>query len=69
MSETKTDDTPAFPSYDADRVGLSKREWYAGMAMQGLIERYGSDGYASCANSAFSHADAMLAHEPTQESD
>lgn len=29
-------DEPAFPTYH-DPVGLTKREWFAGMAMQGCL--------------------------------
>lgn len=43
--------------------GLSKREYFAGLAMQGLLSKHGDDDYAtdSIAKYAISHADALLA--------
>jgi hypothetical protein len=46
--------------------GLTKREWFAGLAMQGLLS---NSDYASttsgCASDAWNQADAMLEHQAT----
>lgn len=40
--------------------GIELRDWFAGMAMQGLLARYGTDAsIADIASSAFTVADAM----------
>ena len=63
MSEAKQDGGPAFPSvgegfgnptYSAP--GMSLRQWYAGMAMQGLLVRY--ETVNAC--DAFRIADDMI---------
>ncbi len=79
-SETQTDGGPAFPTnpmaeamrgLDDDSVhsGLSKREWFAGMALQGLCANPASADRlkGDIELLAFKIADAMLSHEPTQE--
>lgn len=41
--------------------GLTKREWYAGLAMQSMIERWmGDDRVADCAKMAVKAADLLL---------
>lgn len=63
----------AFVSSDADRStpdkngfgyqGLTKRELFAGMAMQGLLAKHGEDDYPAETLSQYArkHADALLA--------
>ena len=43
--------------------GLTKREHFAGLAMQGILAKYGPDNQndATTARDAISHADALLA--------
>lgn len=68
----KNDDGgPAFPQNDAavNRInnhdGMSLRDWFAGMVLQGLAERLSLTGdglwYRDLADEAFKLADAMLA--------
>jgi len=62
----KTDgDSPAFPWGRENVGGLTKRQWYAGMAMQGILS---SDipneiREAQVVGWAWSMADVMLAQE------
>lgn len=58
----------AFPSHFGGTVcepelGLTKREWFAGLAMQGLIanRNYGSQLVHTCSYLAVEHADALIA--------
>lgn len=63
------DNTPAFPSEDIHvndivikNFGLTKREWFAGMALQGILAYYGNSGNETkIAQYCFGFADAMLA--------
>jgi hypothetical protein len=51
-------------SLESTHVGLSLRDWFAGLAMQGLMAAPGSWGYdasAKRAAEAYKTADAMLA--------
>lgn len=66
MSEIK-DGGPAFPGVTGP--GISKREWYAGMAIQGLASQDGwyfgtvakpHDPWPDVAKTAFQIADAMI---------
>ena len=67
----KPDGGPAFPfeyniRNEDDRIahtGMSLRQWYAGMAMQGLLAN-GKNGDIS--GWAFIYADAMIAEEEKQ---
>ena len=64
MSEAKQDGGPAFPAvtksdYPREKFGMSLRQWYAGMAMQGLLAHYGHQG-DNLAPTAFSVADDMI---------
>ena len=61
---------PAFPiksSLDADvERGLTKREWMAGMALQGLLSSIGDvamPNYNGTARKALNYADAILLQE------
>lgn len=68
----KNGDLPASPiSYDArmmaaytkgEAIGLTKREYFAAMAMQGLLAKHGDDDYQAeqIAGYAVAHADALL---------
>jgi hypothetical protein len=40
--------------------GLTKREHFAGLAMQGLVSHYGADGASDCSVLACKYADALL---------
>jgi len=57
-------DMPAMPIprgvYNNDTAGLTKREHFAGLAMQGLLAHYGADGASDCAILACKYADALL---------
>ena len=47
---------------EAGRNGMSLREWFAGMAMQGLWSNPGCDySHEEAAETAYKQADAMLA--------
>lgn len=47
--------------------GMTLRQWYAGLAMQGLCANSAQDyGHADAAAYAFNLADAMLAHEEAE---
>lgn len=55
--------------------GMSLRDWFAGMAMQGQLaacavgyEYTGSDARLKCAIEAYQHADAMLVARERKES-
>lgn len=53
---------PAFPdNWDATRPGLTKREYFAAMAMQGLLSKDRLPTYDEVANYALAQADALLA--------
>ena len=65
---SKDTSAPAFPHEDsmsaAFRPGLTKREWYAGLAMQGTIASQTPDESIDsemCAQWCFEMADAMIA--------
>jgi hypothetical protein len=64
MSDKPDDGGPAFPSHpDSAYAGMTLRDWFAGMALQGMIaahwtERYDYDSYSDC---AYSMADSMIA--------
>ena len=40
--------------------GLTKREHFAGLAMQGFIIQFGNDGASVCASLAVEYTDALL---------
>ena len=63
----KNADLPAMPNYDFTEYGqllviggLTKREYFAGLAMQGLLSKFGS-GDITVAKDAVIYADALLA--------
>ena len=82
---TKSDGGAAFPQSAIDNQGridyadqmgfggMTLRQWYAGMAMQGILahpnalgkcaQKLGESVYESLAPMAFECADAMIAHE------
>jgi hypothetical protein len=54
--------------HDTDYMGLTKREHFAGLAMQSLLAHYGTDGADECASYAVEYANALLkALEPDNE--
>lgn len=84
MSKRPNDGGPAFPrpvsegnsNFVWEQDGMTLRQWYAGMALQGLcssnklLEKFlgtagelGTTFLVVLASSAFEAADAMLAHE------
>jgi|TARA_B110000908_G_scaffold167345_1_gene220114 hypothetical protein len=64
-------DKPAMPLHDdalAGYEGLTKREHFAGLAMQSLLAHYGTDGADECASYAVEYANALLkALEPDND--
>ena len=55
----------AFPHPDntlSSKIGLTKREYFAAMAMQGLLAHHGDGDYSrdSIASYAVAHADELL---------
>ena len=64
MTENIDDGGPAFPVDRAARKhdGMSLRDWFAGMAMQGLLSDPRYEGtQAQAVESSYRTADAMLA--------
>jgi len=62
---------PAFPAYYANKSGMSLRDWFAGMAMQALLQTgpcnwCGKRSADDSAALAYRLADAMLSQR-TQE--
>ena len=56
----KGDITVAY-DHDTDSASrLTKREHFAGLAMQALVSHYGADGASDCAILACKYADALL---------
>jgi hypothetical protein len=52
-------------SYEAT-TGMTLRQWYAGMVLQGLLSSMAAHGvtdYSELAHDAFMAADKMIAHE------
>jgi hypothetical protein len=64
----KLANTPAYPhvehnddgTYWLTHQGLTKRELFAAMAMQGLLSDNSSLGYLEVARDAVKHADALI---------
>lgn len=60
---TKKDGGPAFPMYRSGignyDPGMTLRDWFAGMAMQALIQRRGT--FSSNSAASYEIADAMIA--------
>jgi hypothetical protein len=55
------DGGPAFPTSSGGVEGMSLRDWYAGMAMKGLLASSGTAGLASeFAKTSFMQADEMI---------
>lgn len=69
----KNDGGPIYPFQELDAsgmprtalyTGMSLRQWYAGMAMQGLLSNPNRDWtYSDYIDGAFDYADAMIEHE------
>jgi hypothetical protein len=63
---------PAFPVHD-DTIygGQDVRQWYAGLAMQGILAGLprAAHDVASCADLAVKHADALIAELKRTEGD
>ena len=57
-------DKPAMPIprgvYNDDTAGLTKREHFAGLAMQALLAKYGNENAEDCASYAVEYANALL---------
>jgi len=55
---------PVHPAMDNERLqGMSLRDWFAGMALQGTLGALGENDYlkaAFVARAAYAYADAML---------
>lgn len=66
MNPDKRNNYPAFPEVCNGQIspGMSLRDWFAGMAMQGLIANCWADSpetpYSQFAFSAYQMADCML---------
>ena len=57
----KNSDKPVHPdNWDATLHGLTKREYFAAMALQGLASRQGSPAFEHEAEQAVKYADALL---------
>ena len=72
MSDIKNDGGPAFPTLTSGSHssgtwlpdmtdGMSLRDWFAGMALQGMLAQGGEASPTDYAMAAFRMADAMLA--------
>jgi hypothetical protein len=63
MSNTKNNGGPAFPVVDEMEtyLGMSKRDYFAAMAMQGMLSDQQRDGsFLEYAEDAYRFSDAML---------
>lgn len=71
MGVDKVKNEPAFPVVSPERIdgGITKREYFAAMAMQGMLSYIGSLHYESISERAFTIADAMLAESEKSDSD
>ena len=66
----KPDGGPAFPCHDRHHQlcyqGMTLRQWYAGMALQGILsnpKRHGQESIQVYIKDSFKMSDAMIAHE------
>ena len=58
--ETKANE-PAYPNkFVPTLYGLTKREYFAAMALQGMLAKYGSDYQVNNAKEAIYWADALI---------
>ena len=73
--KTKPENPPAFPRaatqyFNGPQDGMSMRDWFAGMALHGIIAQPLDSACAFdpglCAMSAFEYADAMLTARQTK---
>ncbi len=71
---TKNDGGPAFPRRienswgHLDHAGMTLRQWYAGMALQGLLANdIGDCRPGDTSHEAFLYADAMIAADQEDE--
>ena len=64
------DGDAAFPrsgNWSNDQEGMTLRDWFAGMAMQGMItDPTTSDNPDKCAQWSYAQADAMIAERSKQ---
>lgn len=61
MSDESRDGGPAFPSVQQPlHPGLSKRDWFAGQALNGVVENEFTRGPEVVARICYEYADAML---------
>ena len=64
---------PAFPFFNDENLyqGITKREYFAAMAMQGMLANasYDTCSFAKIAKDSFSVTDAMLAESEKSDSD
>jgi len=51
---------PAFPTAYQPNMGLSRRDWFAGQALAGILMTQVHPNFESAASMAFGFADAML---------
>ncbi len=61
-NETKTNELVITLEYNNDytSMGLTKREYFAAMALQGMLAKYGSDYQVNNAKEAIYWADALI---------
>jgi len=52
---------------EVDHSGVTLRQWYAGMALQGLLAHNQNLGELTAADLAHMYADAMIAFEEKEE--
>jgi hypothetical protein len=57
---TDLNGTMAVAGRAEDGMGLTKREHFAGLAMQGLLSGHSNLGDSECATNAIDYADALL---------
>ena len=66
---TQNDGGPAFPTHC--EAGMTLRDWFAGMALQGMLAQPLDSDCAFnprlCAESSYEYADAMLASRERKE--
>lgn len=73
---SKIANTPAFPIQKAQYTdaygghpGMTLRQHYAGLALQGLVASNGELGYRIAAEQSVQHADALIAELEKEKAD